>query len=382
MGGTKEIVGFMNAAKKLSEFGQSIWFDYIQRSMLDSGELARLINEDGVTGVTSNPSIFQSAITGGDEYLKDIQTGASAGKTTMETYESLAIADIQNACDIMRPVFDNTFGDDGYVSMEVSPYLANDTQATIDEARRLFKTINRKNVMIKVPATMEGIPAVETLISEGLNINVTLLFSVGMYRKVMDAYLSGLEKRAESGDLSHGSVSVASFFVSRVDTLADTLLEKAIADESNEERKKAMQACLGTAAVANARLAYTAYQEVFSSERFKELEGYGARKQRILWASTGTKNPAYSDVKYIQELIAKESVNTVPPAALKAFSDHGVVEDALSKPSDDERMIENLAACGVDIDHVTDQLLGEGVTKFSDAFDSLLEAVEQKMKTA
>ena len=370
----------MNAAKQLSEFGQSIWFDYIQRSMLDSGELARLIDEDGVTGVTSNPSIFQAAITGGDEYLEDIKAGASAGKSAMDTYESLAIADIQKACDIMRPVFDNTFGNDGYVSMEVSPYLANDTQATIDEARRLFKTINRKNVMIKVPATMAGIPAVETLISEGMNVNVTLLFSVGMYKKVMEAYLSGLEKRSQSGDLSHGSVSVASFFVSRVDTLADELLEKAIALESNDERKKAMQACLGTAAISNARLAYYAYQEAFASERFKEMEGYGARKQRILWASTGTKNPAYSDVKYIQELIAKESVNTVPPSALKAFVDHGVVENALAKPCDDEQNIANLAACGVDIEQVTDQLLAEGVTKFSDAFDTLLEAVDQKMK--
>jgi transaldolase len=372
----------MNAGKQLSEFGQSIWFDYIQRNMLDSGELARLIDEDGVTGVTSNPSIFQAAITGGDEYLSDIKTGAAAGKSAMDTYESLAIADIQKACDIMRPVFDRTFGNDGYVSMEVSPYLANDTQATIDEARRLFKTINRKNVMIKVPATLAGIPAVETLISEGLNINVTLLFSVDMYKKVMEAYLSGLEKRSQSGDLSHGSVSVASFFVSRVDTLADEQLEKAIAVETNGERKKAMQACLGTAAVANARLAYAAYVGAFSSDRFKSLEGYGARKQRVLWASTGTKNPAYSDVKYVEELIAPDSVNTMPPAALKAFLDHGKVDNALAHPSDDDQIIGNLAACGVDINQVTDYLLADGVIKFSQAFDTLLEAVEKKMKAA
>ncbi|MBI9048214.1 MAG: transaldolase [Anaerolineaceae bacterium] len=372
----------MNAVKELSNFGQSIWFDYIQRNMLDSGELTRLIDVDGVSGVTSNPSIFQAAITGGDEYLVDIQKSAAEGKSVMEAYESLAIADIQKACDIMRPVFDAAAGNDGYVSMEVSPYLANETEATIEEARRLYKTINRKNVMIKVPATAAGIPAVETLISEGININVTLLFSVEMYRQVMEAYLAGLEKRSQYGDLSHGSVSVASFFVSRVDTLADELLEKTIAVETNAERKQAMQACLGSAAVANARLAYRAYEEVFSSERFKKLAAYGARKQRVLWASTGTKNPAYSDVKYIQELIAPESVNTVPPTALEAFRDQGIVKNALAIPADDAQILANLKACGVDIAQVTEQLLDEGVTKFSQAFDKLLNAVEEKMKAA
>ena len=372
----------MNACKKLSNFGQSIWFDFIRRDLLESGELKRLMEEDGVTGVTSNPSIFQVAITDGDEYLTAIRTSAQEGKSVMETYETLAIADIQRACDIMRPVFDATHGDDGYISMEVSPYLANDTQKTIEEARRLFRTIQRENVMIKVPATEAGIPAVETLISEGLNINVTLLFSVTMYKKVMQAYLNGLEKRAQSGDISKGSVSVASFFVSRVDTLADELLEKKIAAESDAGKKAAMQNALGTAAVANARLAYRAYEEVFGSERFKKLAAKGARKQRILWASTGTKNPAYSDVKYIEELIAPDSVNTVPPAALNAFREHGVVENALAKPAEDARLLQVLADYGVSIDKVTSDLLADGVTKFSKAFDQLLQAVEKKMQVA
>ena len=372
----------MNAIKQLSNFGQSIWFDYIRREMLESGELRRLIEEDGVSGVTSNPSIFQAAISGGDEYLEAIRKAAGEGKSVIETYETLAIADIQRACDIMRPVFDATHGDDGYVSMEVSPYLANDTQKTIEEARRLFSTIQRDNVMIKVPATEAGIPAVETLIAEGLNINVTLLFSLNMYKKVMEAYLNGLEKRAQSQDISKGSVSVASFFVSRVDSLADEWLEKKIDAENDAAKKTAMQALLGTAAVANARLAYRAYEDVFSSDRFKKLAAKGARKQRILWASTSTKNPAYSDVKYVQELIAPDSVNTVPPAALEAFRDHGVVENALAKPADDQKLLDQLAAVGVGIDQVTDHLLNDGVVKFSKAFDQLLQAIEKKMQVA
>ncbi len=371
----------MNTVKALSEFGQSIWFDYIRRDMLVSGELARLMEVDGIRGVTSNPSIFQAAITDGDEYLQDIRKASAEGKSVMETYETLAIADIQKACDIMRPVFDETNGDDGYVSMEVSPYLARKTEETIEEARRLYRTINRPNVMIKVPATLEGIPAVQTLIADGINVNVTLLFAVEMYRKVMEAYLSGLELRAKKSDLSKGSVSVASFFVSRVDTLADELLEKKITTETDEKTKKEMQAILGTSAVANARLAYQAYTEVFNSDRFKKLAALGARKQRILWASTSTKNPAFADVKYVQDLIALDSVNTVPPAALDAFRDHGVVQNALAVPADDAAMLKKFDQLGVSIDDVTAQLLEEGVDKFSKAFDQLLAAVEKKMKS-
>jgi transaldolase/glucose-6-phosphate isomerase len=371
----------MSTIKELSQFGQSIWFDYIRRDMLDSGELAQLINEDGIRGVTSNPSIFQAAIADGDEYLRDIHNAAAQHKTIMEIYEMLAINDIKKACDILKPVFDATGGDDGYVSMEVSPYLARETDATIQEARRLFKAINRPNVMIKVPATPAGIPAIQTLISEGLNINVTLLFSLEMYRKVMEAYLTGLEKRAENADLSSGSVSVASFFVSRVDTLADALLEKRILSEKDEKKKTAMRACLGTMAVANARLAYQAYADVFSSDRFKKLASRGARKQRILWASTSTKNPAYADVKYVQDLIAPDSVNTVPPAALDAFRDHGVVKNALAISADDTAILKKLDDYGVKIDQVTSQLLDEGVQKFSQAFDQLLQAIEQKMQS-
>jgi transaldolase len=372
----------MNAIKTLSQFGQSIWFDYIRRELLTSGDLRRLIEEDGVSGVTSNPSIFQAAITDGDEYLQAIRQAAQEGKSVMETYETLAIADIQQACDIMRPVFDATKGDDGYISMEVSPYLANETQATIEEARRLFRTIHRENVMIKVPATEAGIPAVQALISEGINVNVTLLFSLQMYEKVMEAYISGLEKRAQTSDISKGSVSVASFFISRVDTLADELLQKKIAVESDAGKKAKMQALLGTAAIANARLAYRAYEAVFSTDRFKKLAAKGARKQRILWASTSTKNPAYPDVKYVQDLIAPESVNTVPPSALDAFRDHGVVANALAKPANDAAILNELATVGVDIDQVTAILLEDGVLKFSKAFDQLLQAVEKKMQIA
>jgi transaldolase/glucose-6-phosphate isomerase len=370
----------MNTVKALSEFGQSIWFDYIRRDMLVSGELARLLEVDGIRGVTSNPSIFQAAISDGDEYLQDIRDAAAAGLSVIDTYEKLAIADIQQACDILRPVFDATDGSDGYVSMEVSPYLARKTEATIEEARRLFSRIQRPNVMIKVPATLEGLPAIQTLIADGININVTLLFSVEMYRKVMEAYLSGLEMRAETSDLSKGSVSVASFFVSRVDTLADELLEKQITLQKDDKRKQEMQSYIGTSAVANARLAYETYVAVFNTDRYKKLAALGARKQRILWASTSTKNPDFPDIKYVQDLIALDSVNTVPPAALDAFRDHGVVENALAVPAADAAILEKFEQFGVPIEQVTAQLLDEGVDKFSKAFDQLLAAIQKKMK--
>lgn len=369
----------MNPVKALSDFGQSIWLDYIRRDALTTGELARLTLEDGIRGVTSNPSIFEKAIRDGEEYLQDIREAAASGKNVKGIYESLAIADIQHACDILRPVFDASHGADGFVSMEVSPYLAHQTHETMDEARRLFATIQRPNVMIKVPATNEGIPAIQQLISEGLNINVTLLFSTEMYEKVMEAYLTGLEIRLKKQDLRNGSASVASFFVSRVDSLADELLEEKIAQSIDENERIALRALLGKAAVANARMAYRAYERVFNSDRFKQLMQLGAAKQRILWASTSTKNPAYSDIKYIEELIAPDSVNTVPPESLDAFRDHGVVNNALAIPQNDEAILEQFAQVGIPMEKITAQLLDEGVNKFAKSFDGLLAAVKQKM---
>ena len=306
----------MNPLLKLNAFGQSVWLDYIRRDFVLNGELAKLIREDGLAGLTSNPAIFEKAIGGGNEYAPAIRALKQRGLSAMALYETLAIEDIQAAADQFRPVFDAGKGHDGYVSLEVSPYLARDTAATVVEAKRLWREVSRPNLMIKVPATLEGLPAIELLISQDMNVNVTLLFSQAMYEKVAERYIAGLERRAaEGGDLGRIS-SVASFFISRIDAAMDPLLPEALR---------------GKTAIANAMLAYDSYKRLFSGPRWENLAKKGARPQRLLWASTSTKNPAYRDVMYVEELVGSNTVNTLPPATLESFRDHGVPRASLEE---------------------------------------------------
>jgi len=350
------------------EYGQSIWIDFISRDALISGELARLV-EAGVLGLTSNPSIFEKAISSGKSYDADIAALVAEGKTTHEIYEGLALADIASAADLLRPVYEQTAGADGYVSLEVSPYLAHETAATITEAKRLFAALARPNVMIKIPGTPEGVPAIEEAIGLGINVNVTLLFAIGAYEAAAEAYISGLEALAQSGgDLSRVA-SVASFFVSRLDTAVDRQLE-------GHPRAAGLQ---GRAAIANTRLAYERFQGIFSGARWEALAAQGARVQRPLWASTSTKNPAYPDTLYVDALIGPHTVNTTPPQTLAAFMDHGRLAETVTADLEGAReLMAALAAAGIDIDVVTADLLQDGVQAFSDAFDQLLAGLEKK----
>ena len=361
------------ALQQVQRLGQSIWYDNIRRGLLSSGELQRLI-ELGVTGLTSNPTIFKKAIAGSTDYDDALVSLAQNGKGTMETYEALAIEDIQAAADLLRPVYDRTVGTDGYACLEVSPTLAHDTEGTVAEARRLFAALDRPNVMVKVPATPEGVPAIRRLIGLGININVTLIFSLEAYRQVMEAYISGLEELARSGGDVSRVASVASFFVSRVDTAVDTLLEERI-----REGRQELTALLGKAAIANAKLAYRGFKSTFGGERFAALRAQGARVQRPLWASTGTKNPAYSDVLYVEMLIGPDTVNTMPPATLTTFLEHGRAEVTLERDvADAEQTMEALATAGVSMEQVTAKLLADGVTSFADSFHKLMANIEEK----
>jgi transaldolase len=357
----------MNPLLKLNEFGQSVWLDYIRRDFVLTGELAKLIREDGLAGLTSNPAIFEKAIGGGNEYAPAIRALKERGLSAMALYETLAIEDIQAAADQFRTVFDAGKGHDGYVSLEVSPYLARDTAATVAEAKRLWREVSRPNLMIKVPATLEGLPAIELLISQDMNVNVTLLFSQAMYEKVAERYIAGLERRAaEGGDLGRIS-SVASFFISRIDAAVDPLLPEALR---------------GKTAIANAMLAYGSYKRLFSGPRWENLAEKGARPQRLLWASTSTKNPAYRDVLYVEELIGSNTVNTLPPATLESFRDHGVPRASLEEDIGEARATLEAVAKHASLDEVTDKLLDDGVKLFADAFDKLLKAVETASKSA
>ncbi len=371
-----------NPLLELHEYGVSVWYDNIQRAMLQSGELQRLI-EEGIRGMTSNPTIFKNAIINGHEYQAAIASLARQANPPIEIYESLAIADVGAAADVLRPLFDQSVGEDGYVSIEVSPFLAHETQATLDEARRLFATLQRPNVMIKVPATPAGLPAARTLIGEGINVNVTLLFSVAVYRQVAAAYLDGLETYAGSGgDLSQVA-SVASFFVSRVDTLADKLLQAKIEASADEAQQAHLRHLQGKLAVANAMVAYQAFKEIFGAPRFQRLADKGARVQRVLWASTGTKNPAYSDVMYVEELIGAPTVNTMPPATIEAFKDHGRLRNSLEQDvAQAEAVITEIEAAGLSVNAITSQLLDQGVASFSQSFQELLAAVEEQAQAA
>ena len=380
--GTLDTAKAANPLTQLQTFGQSIWLDYIRRDLLKGGELQRLITEDGLRGMTSNPTIFEKAIAGSTQYQDFLDSLAS--RTNLDAkgrYELLAIRDIQDAADLLAPVYQSTKKRDGYVSLEVSPYLAHDTNGTIDEARRLWKTVARANVMIKVPGTAEGIPAIRQLLSEGINVNVTLLFAQGVYEEVAAAFVDGVEKFAAIGGDVSKVASVASFFISRIDSLVDSLLGDKLKSETDTARKAKLQGILGKVAIANGKLTYEAYQRIFSSPRWKALAARGAQTQRVLWASTSTKNPNYRDVLYIEELIGTDTVNTVPPATLDAFRDHGKPRQSLTEDLDGARKtMADLAAVGIVMKNVTDKLTADGVKLFADAFDTLLAAVEKNTK--
>ena len=362
-----------NSVQEARRLGQSIWYDNIRRGLLTSGELEGLI-EQGVTGVTSNPTIFEKAIAGSTDYDKALTSLAHSGKSADETYEALVLEDIREAANLLRPVYDRTAGADGYVSLEVSPTLAHDTKGTVVEARRLYAALGRPNVMIKVPATPQGIPAIRRLIGDGINVNVTLIFSIDAYLQVVEAYIAGLEDLAGKGGDMRKVASVASFFISRIDTAVDILLEERI-----RQGHEGLKGLLGKTAIANAKLAYRAFQGTFGSQRFADLLANGARVQRPLWASTGTKNPTYRDVLYVESLIGPDTVNTMPPATLTAFLDHGRAEATLEQDAPDaERMVEALAAAGVSMDQVTEKLLADGVKSFADSFDKLMANIEEK----
>ncbi|MCH8251854.1 MAG: transaldolase [Planctomycetes bacterium] len=370
----------LNTIERISENGQSIWCDNISRKLIDSGELERLI-ELGVVGVTSNPTIFMKAITGGPDYDERIQRLIDDGKTGMALYEGLVLADVGDAADILKPVYDRTSGVDGFVSLEVNPNLANDTAATIGEARRLFAALDRPNVFIKVPGTEAGIPAIEALIAEGINVNVTLIFSGTVYEKVAQAYIAGLTRLVASGGDPSKVASVASFFVSRVDTLVDSIIEEqlaAVPDDVEEDDDASY--LLGQTAIANARIAYARFAEIFDETGpFGVLIEAGARPQRPLWASTSTKNPDLPDTMYIDALIGPNTVNTLPPASIDAVLDHGnsfvMIHDELDHARE---MIADLARFGIDFDAVTDKLLVDGVEIFAQSFDDLVASLGEK----
>ena len=365
-----------NPLQQLGTLGQSIWLDYIRRDLLTSGRLQRLIDEDGLRGITSNPAIFEKAIVESQEYAAAIQALVHAGKNSQEIYAALTQQDIQSAADKFRPLYDRTAGKDGYVSLEVNPHLAHDTAGTLAEARRLWRVLNRPNVFIKVPATAEGLPAIQQLISEGISVNVTLLFGVARYRQVAEAYLAGLEVRATQGQALQPVASVASFFISRIDTLVDGVLEKIIAAKG-PSADLAEQLC-GQVAIASAKLAYQTYKDLFNSDRFQKLAVQGARGQRLLWASTGTKNPNYSDVKYLEALIGPDTVNTVPVETLNAYRDHGVPRARLEEDVATACwVLEQLPVLSLRIDQVAQQLEDEGVKKFNQPFDQLMVALAQ-----
>jgi transaldolase / glucose-6-phosphate isomerase len=372
-----------NPLRALQEFGQSVWLDFVSRELLKSGGLKKLIDEDGLRGVTSNPSIFEKAIGHGDDYDELIAAAERAGDLDPGAlFEQLAIRDIQEGADTLRPVYEQTQRRDGFISIEVSPYLAMQTQETIEEARRLWRNVGRPNLMVKVPATKPGLPAIRTLIGEGINVNITLLFSQKVYAEVAEAYISGLEDLvAKSGD-PHKVASVASFFVSRIDTLVDEALDKKIAAAADPAEKQRLTGLKGKVAIANAKLAYRMYQRIFSDERWQRLAQQGAQTQRLLWASTGTKNPAYSDVLYVEELIGPDTVNTIPPATMDAFRDHGRLRNSLEEDvAGGQAVMDALAGAGISIDDITDRLVRDGVGLFADAADQLYAAVQKKRRT-
>ncbi len=368
-----------NPLIELTGLGQSVWNDNIERKLVTSGELKRLVDEDGLSGVTSNPAIFEKAIVSSDLYADQLRDLAEEGKSAQEIYEALAIHDIQMAADVLAGVYERAGGTDGFVSLECSPLLANDTQGTIEETRRLWQLVDRRNVMIKIPGTPEGIPAVEQAIYEGININITLLFSLHAYDQTMEAYIRGLERRAAENNRIDNISSVASFFVSRIDSAVDKELERRISQTTVEEEKAKLQSLLGRIAIANAKIAYQRYKKVFHGERFAALKQKGAQVQRPLWASTSTKNPVYPDVYYVEALIGPETVDTLPPATIVAFRDHGRARVTIEDNLDEERaLLARLEDVGISLDQVTAHVLADGVRLFVEPFEKLLRTIESR----
>jgi transaldolase/glucose-6-phosphate isomerase len=381
--GVLETAKATNPLKDLQKFGQSVWLDYIRRDLFTTGELKRLIDDDGLRGMTSNPAIFEKAIADSEYYAETLKSLQS--RTDLDAagrYEILAIRDIQDAADALKPVYQSTKGRDGYVSLEVSPYLARDTDATLKEARRLWKAVGRENLMVKVPGTAEGIPAFQQLISEGININVTLLFAQEVYERVAEAYIAGLEQlSAKGGDVAKIG-SVASFFISRIDSSVDAIVATRLNATKDDQEKTDLESIQGKVAIANGKQTYQKYSKIFGSDRWKKLAAKGAQTQRVLWASTSTKNPNYRDVMYVEELVGPDTVNTIPPATFDAFRDHGqprasLIEDLASA----NRVMETTAKLGISMKEVTDKLTDDGVRLFAEAFDKLLKAVERNTKT-
>ncbi len=368
-----------NPLIQLARHGQSFWLDNISRDLISSGRLRRLIEEDGLMGMTSNPAIFEKAITGSTDYDADIGQMAAQDRSAVEIYEALAISDIREAADLLAAVHDATGGADGYVSLEVSPELADDTAGTVAEARRLWKAVDRGNVMIKVPATRAGIPAIRQLIGEGLNINVTLLFSGNVYEEVAEAYIGGLEDLHAAGGRIGSVASVASFFISRIDTLVDELLAERAARSADPAEREKIRNLIGKTAVANGKTTYRRYKTLYGTPRWKSLARKGARAQRLLWASTSTKNPDYRDVLYVEELIGRDTINTLPDETLYAFRDHGRLSDTLEADFDEAvSIMAGVEKAGISMDRVADRLVEEGVKKFVDPFMKLIDAIEQK----
>jgi transaldolase/glucose-6-phosphate isomerase len=372
-----------NPLKDLLKFGQSVWLDYIRRDLLTSGELKRLIEEDGLRGMTSNPTIFEKAIAGGALY--DDLLNSLRSRTDLDAkgrFEILAIRDIQDAADILRPVYESSKRRDGYVSLEVSPYLARDTKGSLEEARRLWKAVGRENVMIKIPGTAEGLPAIQQALSEGININVTLLFAQDVYVKVAEAYITGLEQFAKTGGDVSKMASVASFFISRIDSAVDAIIDAKLKVSKVAREQEQLKSLHGKVAIANGKQTYEKYQAIFSTDRWKALAAKGAQTQRVLWASTSTKNPAYRDVLYVEELIGSDTVDTIPPATFDAFRDHGKLRPSLTEDlASAHKTMEAAAKVGISMKEVTDKLTDDGVRLFSEAFDKLLAAVEKSSKS-
>jgi transaldolase / glucose-6-phosphate isomerase len=371
-----------NPLKELLKYGQSMWLDYIRRDLITGGGLKKMIEEDGLRGMTSNPSIFEKAI--GDSSLYDDMLKSLASRSDLDAtarYEQIAIRDIQGVADILRPVYQESNFHDGYVSLEVSPLLALKTQETIDEARRLWKAVNRDNVMIKVPGTAEGIPAIQQLIGEGININVTLLFAQEVYEKVAEAYIAGLEELAKRGGNLKKMAGVASFFISRIDTLIDSMIDDKLKNTTDPQQQALLKNLKGKVAIANGKLTYQRYQKIFSGPRWEALASKGAQTQRVLWASTSTKNPAYRDVMYVEELIGPDTVDTMPPATVDAFRDHGKLRNSLTENvADSQKVMDDLAKAGISMKEVTTKLTNDGVKLFADAFHKLIGAVEKSME--
>lgn len=367
--------------QKLNQIGQSIWYDNIERKLLKDGTLEGMVSRGEIRGITSNPSIFNKAISQSDEYDEDIKSLTREGLSRENVYERLAISDIQAAADLFRSLYDQTDGGDGYVSLEVSPYLAHDTEQTISEANRLWNDVNRPNLMVKIPATKAGIPAITETIAAGINVNVTLIFGLDRYREVREAYLAGLEKRASAGKPVENIASVASFFISRIDTKVDKQLESLL-DTAIPNQKGQIEQLVGKTAVASGKLAFLDYEDTFGEKgtRYGKLKTLGAKRQRVLWASTSTKNPAFSDTKYVEEMIGPLTINTVPPKTLVAFLDHGVVEQTIDQDFEAARnVMAGLSGLGIDLDQATQELETEGVKSFADAYTSLLDSLQKRM---